>query len=210
MRKKVTEYKGIGSAILKSGFRIACLLFLSLVGIFFLLYVGLIIHYCCTGNLGNRIASLKDLCEYVLTSNTKLENWAFSPENFDFEQTNQVYVAEFCPLRARKHSVYFLHKNAETLDSKRIEQLVNGVVLKIAVYHAQTGDLYEEVARMGFSTSEHKATPIYKFSTADLPWKYTDKLRIEIVPLALNLRMNESESELNKTELHVTESLPFY
>lgn len=127
-----------------------------------------------------------------------------------FEQTNQVYVVEFCPQRARKHSVYFMHKNVESLNRGRIEKLVNGAVLKIAVYHAQTGDLYEEVARMGFSTSEYKATPIYTFSTADLPWKYTDKLRIEIVPLALNLKLNESETELSKTELHIAECHPFY
>lgn len=196
--------------ILKSGFRIAFLLLLSLVGFYFLFYSGYIIYYCCAGNLGNRIASLKDLCEYVLASNTKLESWSFFPENFDFEQTNQVYVVEFCPQRARKHSVYFMHKNVESLNRGRIEKLVNGAVLKIAVYHAQTGDLYEEVARMGFSTSEYKATPIYTFSTADLPWKYTDKLRIEIVPLALNLKLNESETELSKTELHIAECHPFY
>ena len=195
---------------LKSCARIVGLSFLAVCGIMLLLYVGIAVHYCCCGRFENRVASLKDLVAYILASDSKRNRWEFSPREFDFENTNRVYVIEFSPRLARKHDIYFSHNRVESLDSSRIEKLVNGVVLQIAISNAQTGALYERVARVGFLTSQNKVTPIYTFSAADLPWKYTDKLRIEITPTALNLRLKGSEAELNMTELRVAESVPFY
>jgi hypothetical protein len=196
--------------VLKSCARIVGLSFLAVCGIMLLLYGGIAIHYCCSGRFENRVASLKDLAEYIIASDSKRNSWGFSPMEFDFGNTNRVYVIEFSPRLARKHNVYFSHNRVESLNRMRIEKLVNGVVLQIAISNAQTGALYEKAARVGFSTSQDKVTPIYTFSTADLPWKYTDKLRIEIRPMALNINLEESEADMNKTELLVSEGVPFY
>lgn len=202
------RFCGLGA--FKSGVRIVVLSFLAICGIILLLYAGIIVYYCSGGIFENRVASLKDLCVYIFASDSKRNTWEFSPGDFDFEHTNRIYVMEFRPQLARKHEVYFSHSKVEALNIKHIEKLVNGVALQIAVYNALTGALYEKVTRVGFSTSHNKSTPIYVFSTADLPWKYTDKLRIEIAPMVLNVRLEGLESEMNKTELRVSESVPFY
>ena len=196
--------------VLRSCARIVGLSFLVICCIALLFYGGIAVHYCCCGRFENRVASLKDLAMYIFDSNSKRNRWAFSPEEFDFEHTNRVYVIEFYPQLARKHNVYFSHTRVESLNRSRIEKLVNGVALQIAISNAQTGDLYEKAARVGFSTSQDKVTPIYTFSTADLPWKYSEKLRIEIMPMALNINLDESEADMNKTELLVSEGVPFY
>ena len=204
------HYKKRGLAVFKSGVRIVVLSVLVICGIMLLLYAGIVVYYCSGGLFENRVASLKDLCEYIFASDSKRNTWEFSPGDFDFEHADRIYVMEFQPQLARKHEVYFSHGKVEGLNIKHIEKLVNRATLQIAVYNALTGALYEKVTRVGFSTSHNKPTPIYIFSTADLPWKYTDKLRIEIIPMVLNTRLEGLECEINKTELRVSESVPFY
>ena len=199
-----------GLGVFKSGVRIVVLSFLVICSIMLLLYAGIIVYYCSDGIFVNRVASLKDLGVYILASDSKRNTWESSPRDFDFEHTNRIYIMEFHPQLARKHEVYFSHSKVKSLNIRHIEKLVNGATLQIAVYNAQTGALYEKVSRVGFSTFHDKTTPIYVFSTADLPWKYTDKLRIEITPVVLNIRLEGLEVEMNKTELRVSEGVPFY
>ena len=199
-------------AILKSCVRIVCLLFFVICGGVVLLFGGMAVHYCCTGRFENRVASLKDFVAYILFSGAKRNSWKFTPGYFDFVHTNQTYAVEFCPRLAGKHDIYFTYDNFLPQDSNRAEKLMKGVALQIAIYHVQSGVLHEKVARIGLTTLgyEQLVTPIYTFSTADLPWKYTDRLRIEIAPLALNVRREELDDRSDKVELMVCESVPFY
>lgn len=189
----------------KSCCRIIFFTFMSICCIAMGIVVFRVVDYCLDGRFENRIASLRDLSEYVVNSDAERKSWAFSPHVLDDEHTNLVYVAEFCPRLARKHDICFSCNEAEVLDADHIEKLGRGVPFQIVIRHVQTGVVYDKVFRVGFPDPRSKAIRIYTFSTADLPWRYTDRSRIEIT-----LMQGLPDAWIDKTELWVCESVPFY
>jgi len=198
-----------GFYILKLCVRIVCLTLLTICCIMLLFYGGIVVHYCCSGKFDNRIASLRDLLGYIFSSDEKRVSWVFLPEGSGIENTRRSYVAEFCPRLARRHDVYFFCNELGPFDENCLEKMMKGVVLQIVVSHVQTGAIYD-LRTLRVSTNRNKPALIYNFSTADLPWKYTDKLRIMITPTIVSRWHKEIDVEMCKIELLVSEGVPFY
>ncbi len=199
----------------KVAFRVVC-------GVFLVLCV-LMLSSCSVNRgsvfLRNRGACFMDVVKYVMTSDTKLNVWRFTPDEFDFADTNKIYTVEFCPLRARKHWIILVHNKDAAVTEKSINGMMDDVVLRISLSNADSGELlFEEVIRGPYTTWEQRnenneinlyKTCVYRFMPPSFPWKYSDRIRITIAPQVLNDKTQSLEA-CSKHSLLVSEWYPVY
>ncbi len=199
----------------KIAFRVAC-------GIF-LIFCVLMLSSCSVNRsiifFQNRGACFVDGVMYVITSDTKLNVWRFTPNEFDPADTNRIYTVEFCPLRARKHRIILVHKSDASVTKKSINEMMNNVVLRISLSNVDSGELLcEEEIRgpyiTGGAINENNEiilyeTCVYRFLPPLFPWKYSDRIKITIAPRMLNDKMQTFELR-SMPSLVVSEWYPVY
>lgn len=168
--------------------------------------------------LYNSIANINEICSYIITSDSTLAKYDFTPRIIDFSNTNILYSTELSPTRMRPYKVYIIFPK-DCFGNKISDghftcknTMVNARFKLIISNHENSKEILCNNIKINPIIDVSSRIIAYEielcsFHLINLPWNYNERIRITLILLN---RPHNIDSLPIGGRLQVSEWYPLY